>query len=56
MSQARHVSIEEYDRIKAALEHAQALKAVDTSKMSLAEKVEHQRAVKAASNLARGRE
>ena len=56
MTQAREVSDEEYARINRELEHAQELKAVDTSKMTLAEKVEHQRAVKAAWNRARRRE
>lgn len=56
MTQAREVSDEEWNRINRELERAQELKAVDTSKMTLAEKVEHQRAVKAAMNSAKGRE
>lgn len=54
MTDARHVSDEEYARVSRELEHAQELREADTSKMSLAQKVEHQRAIKAAMNRARG--
>lgn len=56
MTEDREVSNEECERICRELERAQKLKAVDISKMTPAEKVEHQRAVKAAWGRARGRE
>ena len=42
----RHVTDEEYTRICKELERAQELKEADTSRMTLAEKIEHQRAIK----------
>ena len=42
----RHVSEEEYDRIQRELEKARELKEADTSRMTLLEKIEHQRRIK----------
>ena len=42
----RHVSPEEYNRIAKELDRARELREADTSQMTLAEKIEHQRAIK----------
>lgn len=42
----RHVSEEEYDRIRRELDKARELKEADTSRMTLAEKIAHQRQIK----------
>lgn len=52
----REVSDEEWNRICQELDRARETKGVDTSKMTLTEKIEHQRAIKAARESARGRE
>ena len=52
---SRHVTTEEYNRITKELERAQELKEADTSRMTLAEKIAHQRAIKEAMNSARGK-
>ena len=49
-----HVTPEEYNRIAKELERAQELRKADTSRMNLAEKIQHQRAVKQAMDRARG--
>ena len=41
-----YVSDEEYDRIKRELDKARELKEADTSRMTLAEKIVHQREIK----------
>ncbi len=52
---AKHVTEAEYNRIAKKLDRARELKEADTSKMMLAEKIEHKRAIKAAMDRARGR-
>ncbi len=44
----KHVSLEEFNRITAELDRARELREADTSRMTLAEKVEHKRAIKQA--------
>ena len=51
----KHVTEAEYNRISKELDRARELTEADTSKMTLAEKIEHKRAIKRLMDSARGR-